>query len=178
MDELSLHILDIARNSLEASASLVEIGIDEAQKRLTVTIADDGCGMSGEILKNALTPGFTTKPHGRGLGLASLKLACELSGGELTLSSETGERHLTIVRAVFGQNRPQLGDIVSTIAALVNGAGETDILFEHKIGDLLVSLDTREIRRVLGDKIPISSPEVMRWTEKELRAQYSQFIAD
>ena len=99
MDELSLHILDIAKNSLEASAALVEIGIDEAPERLVVTIADDGCGMSEEALKNAPLPGFTTKRGGRGLGLASIKLACELSGGELTVSSKAGNEHHTLVRA-------------------------------------------------------------------------------
>lgn len=174
MDELSLHILDIAKNSLEASAALVEIGIDEAPERLVVTIADDGCGMSEEALKNAPLPGFTTKRGGRGLGLASIKLACELSGGELTVSSKAGNEHHTLVRASFGQNRQGLGDIISTIVTLVNGAGKSDIVFTHRKADLCVSLDTREVRGVLGEDIPLSSPEVLGWIKNELRTQYSQ----
>ena len=53
MRELSLHILDIAKNSVKAKAGLIEIAVveDEAKNLLTIGIYDDGCGMSEEFLK-------------------------------------------------------------------------------------------------------------------------------
>ena len=51
MRELSLHILDIAKNSVKANASLIEIVIDEniSENLLTIEINDNGCGMSEEF---------------------------------------------------------------------------------------------------------------------------------
>ena len=46
MKELSLNILDIAENSVIAGASLVQILLRETPERLTLTIADNGCGMT------------------------------------------------------------------------------------------------------------------------------------
>ena len=51
MKELSLNILDIAENSVKARAKNITIDITETTERLTVSISDDGCGMTDEILK-------------------------------------------------------------------------------------------------------------------------------
>ena len=53
MKELSLHILDIAKNSVKAKATLVEIIIEENTEEnfLAVEITDNGTGMSEEFLK-------------------------------------------------------------------------------------------------------------------------------
>ena len=46
MKELSLNILDIAENSLKAGATLVGIDVTEEKDTLTVTVSDNGCGMT------------------------------------------------------------------------------------------------------------------------------------
>ena len=50
MPEISLNILDVAENSTRAGASLIQITVDVQPNldRLTVIIADDGCGMTKE----------------------------------------------------------------------------------------------------------------------------------
>ena len=52
MKELSLNILDIAQNSINAGASLVEITVAEDHDRdlLTITVSDNGRGMSPDFL--------------------------------------------------------------------------------------------------------------------------------
>ena len=50
MKELSLNILDIAENSVKAGATLTEITVEETDSRLALTVKDDGCGMTEEIL--------------------------------------------------------------------------------------------------------------------------------
>ena len=72
MQELSLNILDIAENSVKAGAALVTVGVcyRPAQDRLTVTIADDGCGMDAETLQKVTDPFYTTRTTRRvGMGL-------------------------------------------------------------------------------------------------------------
>ena len=67
---------------------------------------------------------------------------------------------------------PPLGDIISTVSTMIQGHPDTDFLFIHKSDTCDVSLDTREMREVLGD-IPLSSPEVLGWVCENLREQYS-----
>ena len=66
-----------------------------------------------------------------------------------------------------------LGDIVSTVSILIQGAGEVETVFSHKIGDAEVKLDTRELRAVLGADVSLAEPEVMDWICSYLREQYN-----
>ena len=63
MPEISLNILDVAQNSVTAKADLIKIGVcaDTARDLLTVTISDNGCGMTEETAKRAVDPFYTTR---------------------------------------------------------------------------------------------------------------------
>ena len=52
MTELSLNVLDVAQNSVKAKASLIEISVisDTKSDKMTITIADNGCGMDKEAI--------------------------------------------------------------------------------------------------------------------------------
>ena len=65
MNELSLYILDLVQNSISAGAKLVEIRIvvSRGEDRITVLIQDDGCGMTPEFLKRAVSPFTTTRTN-------------------------------------------------------------------------------------------------------------------
>ena len=56
MKEISLNILDVAQNSLRANATEINILVffDTAADRLTVSIKDNGCGMSQEFVSRVL----------------------------------------------------------------------------------------------------------------------------
>ena len=89
MKELSLNILDVAKNSVRAGASKISIAIvTDVNGILTLTITDNGCGMDTETLSRVTDPFYTTrKTRGVGLGLPLLKLAAEQTGGDLKLTS-------------------------------------------------------------------------------------------
>ena len=67
MPEISLNILDVAENSTRAGASLVHITVDVQPNldRLTVIIADDGCGMTKEQLERLSDPFLQRGRRGR-----------------------------------------------------------------------------------------------------------------
>ena len=119
MQELSLNVLDIAQNSVRAGARLIEIMVDEQPESdiMTITVADDGCGMTPEQAAHVTDPFFTTRTTRRvGLGVPFLKMAAEMTGGGLTIETAPGRG--TTVRAVFGLthiDRMPLGDIAATI---------------------------------------------------------------
>ena len=54
---------------------------------LAIAIEDNGCGIAHEHLDRIFTLGFTTKPHGHGLGLHYSACAARELGGNLTASS-------------------------------------------------------------------------------------------
>ena len=154
LSEISLHILDIATNSVDAGASLVSIEIDEDDEKYAVTIADDGVGMPAEILGKAADMGFSTKPGNSGLGLFLLKKAAERTSGSFFMESryekEYPNSHGTTVRAVFmkgGAESLPMGDIASTLESLVTASPAADISFTHTKKDNAVRFDTREIKK-------------------------------
>ena len=79
MKELSLNVLDITQNSISAGADTIEISLVEtSDKVLTLTIKDNGCGMSAETVMNVTNPFYTTRTTRKvGMGIPLLKLAAE-----------------------------------------------------------------------------------------------------
>lgn len=72
MPEISLNILDVAENSTRAGASLIQITVDVQPNldRLTVIIADDGCGMTKEQVERVTDPFYTSRTTRKvGLGV-------------------------------------------------------------------------------------------------------------
>ena len=45
MKDLSLHILDIAQNSITAGARHLDLTLTEEAGQIAFTVTDDGCGM-------------------------------------------------------------------------------------------------------------------------------------
>jgi signal transduction histidine kinase len=134
MQDISLHILDIAENSINAAASRVEIRIVEDTKNdlLTVVISDNGQGMDEETMRRAPDPFYTSKPGKRvGLGLSLLAQAAREGGGSFTIESEPdGGTHLIARFVLSHPDRKPLGDIDGTVHMLQ--LTHPDIVFEYK----------------------------------------------
>lgn len=180
MKELSLNILDIAQNSIHAEASFVQILLTETDESLKLEIKDDGRGMSEEFLSRVTDPFSTTRTTRKvGLGLPLLKLAAEQTGGYMQITSRERalypDTHGTEVTAFFYKNHldfTPLGDVISTVVSLVQGSPEVDFLFMHEMPDRTVEIDTRMLREVLGDDVPLSDPEVLMWIRGSMTEQY------
>jgi len=172
MEDLSLHILDIMENSVDAHARRIEVHIDEDPDRdlLTLEILDDGKGMDAQTLRKATDPFFTTRTTRRfGLGLSLLSESAKATGGELTLESAAGKG--TRVKATFQRSHldmKPLGDIPQTLLTIIAGHPSIELRYSHTIAGENFSFDTREIRNGLGG-LPIGSPHVLRRIEEHIR---------
>ncbi len=130
MEDLSLHILDIAENSVAAKADRIEIRVvvDKKNDLLSLEIIDNGTGMDKDTIKKALDPFYTSKTVRRvGLGLSLLSESAKAANGKLTLESKKGKG--TRVKAEFQFShidRKPLGDIDQTIITLVMGNPDID----------------------------------------------------
>ena len=170
MVEISLHILDIAQNSIKANASLIEITVVEniAKNILSVTVTDDGCGMAPDFLKDVTNPFRTSRTTRKvGLGISMFKSAAELTGGSFDITSVQGEgTSLTAVFVHDSIDRQPLGDMALTISAIINSNPDIEYVYKHVFNDNEFVFDTREIKKVLGEEISLSEFEVLRWIEQ------------
>ncbi len=148
MEDLSLHILDIAENATRAGGKriVIEIAENEDEDRLTIRIEDDGKGMDAQTLEEATNPFFTTKGGKRfGLGLSLLAQAARQTGGELTIESREGVG--TRVIAVFRPSHPDMkpmGNIAETMAILIAGNPAVRFVFDHRTPESHYHLDSFE----------------------------------
>ena len=171
MTELSLNVLDIAQNSIRAGASLTEIRVeaDTTADRLNIEIKDNGCGMTKEQVNRVIDPFYTTRTTRKvGLGVSFFKLAAETAGGNFSIQSEPGIG--TTVTATFGLthiDRMPLGDISSTIWTLITMNPTLDFVFEYRVDKNSFTLDTREMREILGG-VPLNTPDVAAYIKEYL----------
>ena len=168
MKELSLHILDIAKNSVKAKASVIEIIIseDEGTNLLTIEIKDNGCGMSKEFLEKVRDPFSTTRTTRKvGMGIPLIEAAAVQCGGYVDITSEEGVG--TEFKVVFEYNhidRAPLGDMPGTMQVLISGSPEIDFIYRHEKNGKVFNMDTRELRQVLGE-VPLDTPDVLAWID-------------
>lgn len=166
MRELSLNVMDVAQNSVRAEASVVRITVTESDKddRLTIEIADDGCGMTDEQVQQVIDPFFTTRTTRKvGLGVPLFKLSAEQTGGSFDIQSEKGVGTTTTASYVKSHvDMTPLGDINSTVKILIQCNPDIDFVYTCTTDNGSYTLDTRELREVLGD-VSLDTPDVLEW---------------
>ncbi len=165
MKELSLHILDIAQNSIVAGASSIEIDIDEnsGTNTLLIRIKDNGKGIPPDMLHKITDPYTTSRTTRKvGMGLPLLNDACRLSGGKLSVSSVQNEG--TEIVATLGLNhidRQPLGDVAGVLLLLVSANPTIEFIYQYSKNGNSYIFNTKEVKEAL-DGLPINSPEVIR----------------
>jgi len=161
VEDISLHILDIAENSIRADAKKIEIIITRQAGVLRVEVIDDGKGMDAETLARVRDPFFTTKHKKTGLGIPFLSQAAEQAGGNVTVESAPGRG--TRVAVTFPWNhvdRPPVGSMAETVLTLIAGHPDREYIYEEREGECSFRFDTGEIKADL-DGVPITEPAVL-----------------
>lgn len=177
MQDLSLHLLDIAQNSIRAKASLINITINEdiTNNRLFMKIEDNGTGMAESLLQKVTDPFVTTRTLRKvGLGLSLLKQNCQLCGGNLAIKSKLGVG--TKVEAWMDYDnidRLPLGDMASTLYVLLQGNPKIDIIYKHNYQAKQFLFSTIEIKHLLQD-VSIHQIEVLAWLKSYIQENIQQ----
>jgi two-component system sensor histidine kinase DctS len=89
-------ILNLVRNGIEAMGEvsagrkILTISTRADDAVVTVSVADQGCGISDETAARLYAPFFTTKPEGMGMGLNICRSIIELHAGRLWFESRPG----------------------------------------------------------------------------------------
>jgi len=149
MEDISLHILDVAENAVRAGATRIAVTIheDRARDELMIRIEDDGQGMDAVTAEKARHGFFTTKPGKKfGLGLALLRQSAQETGGDLQVVS--APKQGTVITAVFKQGHPDmrpLGDVLETMSALIVGNPALRFQCDFKYGNSEFLFDTNNV---------------------------------
>ncbi len=172
MLELSLHVLDVLQNSVEAGATRVKLEVNEdlAGDRLEITVEDNGRGMDPEMTARVFDPFVTTrKTRHIGLGIPLFAEAARGCNGDLKIESTPGVgTRLTAGFQHSHLDRMPLGDMPSVILMTLLSPRNVDIEYVHRIDRQEFAFDSAEAREVLGE-VPFSQPEVRAWLESTLR---------
>ena len=151
MEDLSLHILDVVENSIEANASKIVIKIIEEKSKdsLVIEIKDNGRGMNRETINKVLDPFYTTRTTRKvGLGLSFLAQAAKESNGNFEIYSKVGEG--TEVKATFQYShidRKPIGNMNDTIVTLIISHPEINFVYEYQDEEGSYVLDSKEIMK-------------------------------
>ncbi|RKJ41386.1 ATP-binding protein [Acutalibacter sp. 1XD8-33] len=187
MRELSLNVMDIAQNSISAGASLITIAVEEdaGADTLSISISDNGRGMTPEQVEHVTDPFFTTRTtRSVGLGVPLFKMEAEMTGGSFSIQSTVGVG--TTTAAVFKPSSVDmipLGDINGTVNMLVMMNPQLDFLYTRKLRlesgeEREFDLDTRELRQVLGEDVPLNAPDVTQWVKEYLEENTAELLGN
>ena len=172
MEDLSLHVLDIAENAVAAGATRITILVNENEARdlLTIRVSDNGPGMTKEAARRALDPFFTTKNKRTGLGLPLLAQAAEQCGGGVTIAAPPGRGVRIVARFRCGHvDRPPLTNMRATMEVLAVGHADIDFRYRHRRNGRTFLFSSR--RSLAGSGTPgPTDPAVLRRLRNELRA--------
>ena len=174
MRDLSLHILDLAQNSVRANASVVALSLLLNEEGImTLIIEDDGCGMDAELLSRVQSPFATTRTTRKvGLGIPMMMENCRLAGGDLHLESTVGKgTRLTATLDTKSIDCLPLGDLPGTVTTLVTANPDHPEFTLHCAsprGEM--DFDTREIREALQG-VPLNEPEIATWMMESLQEE-------
>jgi hypothetical protein len=172
MQDLSLHILDVAENGINAGADLIRITVEEDIQgdKLMITVEDNGRGMEPEFLRKALDPFVTTRVTRKvGLGLSLLRQSARMAEGDIQVDSTPGVGTKVTASMRHGHiDRKPMGNMAETIVTLIQGNPDIDFVYEHRRNGNKYQFDTRELRAEL-EEIPINQPEVVALIHDNLR---------
>ncbi len=108
---------------------------ESGRETALLEVADNGTGMTPEVLERLFEPFFTTKPAGRGtgLGLATTYTIIHEAGGRIEVTSEVGKGSVFLVTlpiSTGGESRPRRSSPVRGID--VAGGSERILLAEDE----------------------------------------------
>lgn len=101
VDKIQLQqvMLNLIQNAIEAMKEIdqrkrrIQIQTNTLENSIAITVNDSGPGFPKETINKVFNPFFTTKAHGRGMGLAICRSIIEAHGGQFTINPNTNNQH-------------------------------------------------------------------------------------
>ena len=154
MDDLSLYLQDLIQNSIAAKASKIECTINETED-MTITIKDNGCGMTKEELEKAKTPFYTTRTTRKvGLGLPMIQMLAEQTEGSMELQSIKNEGTTLVIRLKHHHiDMPPIGNLGEMVYMVSIHQDVQEFIFTYVYYQTEYQYILTEVKEILGQTI-------------------------
>lgn len=121
LKQVFVNLLVNARQAISGNGEiLIAAETDPIRNRIRISVSDNGCGMSQEVMDKIFDPFFTTKPvgEGTGLGLSVSYGIVQDHGGSIEVESREGigttfTIHLPLTDLNAGTGPPQKADVAA-----------------------------------------------------------------
>ncbi|WP_185654157.1 sensor histidine kinase [Elizabethkingia meningoseptica] len=84
-------ITNAQQASVYGKRSIINIDLEQFNKKVTIKVEDNGSGIEKEKLEQIFEPNFTTKSSGMGLGLTMVRKMIEEYRGTISVKSDVGK---------------------------------------------------------------------------------------
>jgi signal transduction histidine kinase len=95
-------VTNLVKNATQALEGVenpkISVSVQELETMVSISVADNGVGISEENKEKVFEPKFTTKSSGMGLGLAMVKNLVETCGGSINFTSGSNKGTIFTVR--------------------------------------------------------------------------------
>lgn len=164
MKEISLHILDLMQNSVEAEATEIMLCIHEKtlEDELKIVIEDNGKGMDKEFVRCAVDPFRTTRKTRRvGLGLSLFQMTARQCEGDLEIFSKPRKGTKVLVNMQHSHwDRPPLGNMATTVISFLMGSPGMNLKYVHQKDKEKFEFDTRQVKEMVESEAPFENARV------------------
>ncbi|OWZ83275.1 ATP-binding protein [Natranaerobius trueperi] len=172
MKELSLHLLDLIQNSIEASATkiYVKVYLSYVNDQLIIEVIDNGKGIEDSLKEQVTDPFKTTRTTRRvGLGLSLLEMkAKQCDGGIKVESNLKGLGTKVSVWFKYSHwDRPPIGKLINTIITVFQANPDLDLEFSYQVENSNFEFSTEEVKAVLN-KDAFRNLKVLNWVKEYL----------
>ncbi len=156
--EMAEVVMSLVANATDAmpGGGRIELSLDFVSDRVVLRVADQGVGMTEDVLARAFEPFFTTKgPEAQGLGLTLSRSIAERRGGSLTCDSAPGSG-TTVTLSL-----PAAAARMTPVSVLDWSSGDPGRRArpDRPLRIVLVD-DEPDVRRVVGDMLRTLGHEV------------------
>ncbi len=85
-------LINLVKNAIESGSpeDEVTLAVVERGDGVAIEVRDRGCGLTDEVLRDALLPFYSTKAKGTGLGLTLCREIVDAHGGRLSIANREG----------------------------------------------------------------------------------------
>ncbi|MBF6609951.1 MAG: HAMP domain-containing histidine kinase [Chryseobacterium sp.] len=92
LNRIVTNLVTNAKQALEDTKDpIINIDMELIQKKIMISVEDNGTGIPSEMQERIFEPNFTSKNSGMGLGLTMVRKMVEDYGGTITVKSEVGK---------------------------------------------------------------------------------------
>ncbi len=155
------HLLSILQNLVLNAKEAMEgkgvlkVSVYAEDGSVILKFEDNGPGIPVELLSKIFEPGFSTKPHGTGLGLTIVKRVVDLYGGQISVDSIVGKG--TTVTIMLPRK--------PSITPVITDHKEPKVEEKQAVKRILILEDEEEVREFLAEVLRERGYEVETFEE-------------